>query len=446
MSLLIRFLSLLDYRAVKLYCVRLYVLFIPELSASDWKYRAEGNANICFAYNGGNQRLRSTILRLRKRDTQLFYRQNVVAPLMGAEYVGDMHLVKVNTVFLQALSQSCHSLRPASRRNREIDTDQPYGLLTLDHASFATMTMSSLTFELKPKWGFLPDSTVSHAHLIHPEKFRTCRFCMHQHWKAEKHVMNNATTTSELALGWTSTRYCPLDLFSGDRERVHAALSALLECPQNNLRVWKTVSSNDDNPSDKVLVIGNIGSDYTNQSGIRIQLLINSIIMASVVDILLKEEILPRLRQHQQRLDEPGIELVLQYYKDHIGTAGILQATMMLWIYGSVHSVITSNALIRLCTLKDCTLLLTIGVADNNETKSIDEHVFTENIQCHSSSTTTTTIDQSEAISINDTIYYYKLCLIDLDIKPLNRIPDYHKLDKNILDAYLRSDTRRDCR
>jgi hypothetical protein len=34
-----------------------YVLSIPELSSSEWKYRAEGNVNICFAYNGDNQRL-----------------------------------------------------------------------------------------------------------------------------------------------------------------------------------------------------------------------------------------------------------------------------------------------------------------------------------------------------------------------------------------------------
>jgi hypothetical protein len=57
-----------------------------------------------------NNLQRSTILRLRKRDThtaelieltskqseeydpllELFYRQNIIAPLMGVEYVGDM--------------------------------------------------------------------------------------------------------------------------------------------------------------------------------------------------------------------------------------------------------------------------------------------------------------------------------------------------------------------
>lgn len=82
----------------------------------------------------------------------------------------------------------------------------------------------------KPKWGFLPNPT----HLSpesKPIKTRTCRTCMHTHLKQ--------TEGQNVAV-----HYCPLDLFSGSRERLEIALEGLWNSwtqsngAINNLRIF----------------------------------------------------------------------------------------------------------------------------------------------------------------------------------------------------------------
>ena len=76
--------------------------------------------------------------------------------------------------------------------------------------------------ELKPKCGFLPTSPC----IRHPMQRRVSRYQLHQRLK--------------LAQGSISalSSYDPLDLFSGDEQRMEAALAALLAQPQNNLRLF----------------------------------------------------------------------------------------------------------------------------------------------------------------------------------------------------------------
>ena len=86
----------------------------------------------------------------------------------------------------------------------------------------ATDTHACICVELKPKCGFLPASPC----IRHPIQRRVSRYQLHQRLK--------------LAQGSISqlSGYDPLDLFSGDDERVDAALAALLAQPQNNLRLF----------------------------------------------------------------------------------------------------------------------------------------------------------------------------------------------------------------
>ena len=72
-----------------------------------------------------------------------------------------------------------------------------------------------LAVEIKPKKGFVSSSN------------SLCEFCLKQR---EKVRAGQAKTES---------KYCPLDLFSGSRDRMTAAIRNLLENPQNNLRIFK---------------------------------------------------------------------------------------------------------------------------------------------------------------------------------------------------------------
>ncbi|XP_072277347.1 inositol-pentakisphosphate 2-kinase [Pyxicephalus adspersus] len=77
--------------------------------------------------------------------------------------------------------------------------------------------------EIKPKCGFIPCS----AHTTKEIKKKVCRFCMHQHLKVLKGKWKRIS------------KYCPLDLFSGHKQRMHFALMSLLQDSQNNLKIFK---------------------------------------------------------------------------------------------------------------------------------------------------------------------------------------------------------------
>ena len=82
----------------------------------------------------------------------------------------------------------------------------------------------------KPKWGFLPNPTYLSPE-SRPIKTRTCRTCMHTHLKQTEG--KNA-----------AVYYCPLDIFSGVKERLEIALEGLWNSwtqsngAINNLRIF----------------------------------------------------------------------------------------------------------------------------------------------------------------------------------------------------------------
>lgn len=82
----------------------------------------------------------------------------------------------------------------------------------------------------QPKWAFLP-SLVHLSEETRAIKTRTCRFCMHSHFKAQKGHQK-------------VTDYCPLDLFSGRESRVLKAVRCLWDAwitsdaTANNLKIF----------------------------------------------------------------------------------------------------------------------------------------------------------------------------------------------------------------
>lgn len=69
--------------------------------------------------------------------------------------------------------------------------------------------------ELKPKWGMLSQSNMAHA-----VKQKICRYCMHQQLKKKQ------------------GKYCPMDLYSQDAQRVWFGLEQLTDHPHNNMRLF----------------------------------------------------------------------------------------------------------------------------------------------------------------------------------------------------------------
>ncbi|KAI5120489.1 hypothetical protein M0805_006509 [Coniferiporia weirii] len=199
-------------------------------SPSDWRYVSEGGATIVFSYCGPSNPLFSgTVLRLRKAtiqhsapkdgnrygengepdDPSIAFQHKVTSQLISPAYLPRLETVGVNRSWLEILRRSSEDARPSERRRKDdIDVRRRKAVLATD-----LVGGEGWAVEIKPKWGFLPNLT--HLSMETCDvKSRQCRFCMHSHYRALK---------GEDA----SHEYCPLDLFSGNDERVAHALRCL---------------------------------------------------------------------------------------------------------------------------------------------------------------------------------------------------------------------------
>ncbi|XP_061075062.1 inositol-pentakisphosphate 2-kinase [Conger conger] len=217
------------------------VMELDKMDEDDWKYHGEGNKSLVVSHSQ-----HSHVLRLLKypagnaehppqtteqafRDIQniVDFNKNIMKPLLGERYVHHGEAVKLPLDFVRQLSLKVQPERPESRCDKVMDTFSGCALclpnLTQMPSCHISQHRPPLCIEIKPKCGFLPFS----RHVSKEIKHKVCRFCMHQHFK--------------LANGeWKRmSRYCPLDLFSGNKQRMCFAIKHLLQEPQNNFKIFK---------------------------------------------------------------------------------------------------------------------------------------------------------------------------------------------------------------
>ncbi|XP_036595595.1 inositol-pentakisphosphate 2-kinase [Trichosurus vulpecula] len=145
----------------------------------------------------------------------------------GRKWELPQEVVQLPLDFVKQLCLKIQAERPESRCDKDLDTLSGYAMclpnLTRLHTSHLAEHRPILCVEIKPKCGFIPFS----RHVTQEMKHKVCRYCMHQHLK--------------VATGkWKQiSKYCPLDLFSGNKQRMHFALRSLLQEAQNNLKIFK---------------------------------------------------------------------------------------------------------------------------------------------------------------------------------------------------------------
>lgn len=124
---------------------------VDATSPTDWRYTAEGGANLVLSYAGPPSSFYSgRLLRLRKRKLQasstsytetihdevdIVFGSDVVKPLLGADQVVESQLVSVSRQWLQTINDELvrNNLRPASRSAvDEIDTNAGVAVLGED--------------------------------------------------------------------------------------------------------------------------------------------------------------------------------------------------------------------------------------------------------------------------------------------------------------------------
>lgn len=164
------------------------------------------------------------------------YTKHVISPLLGAEYVdsGVVAWMRLSTAI--SLVHAATNLRLPSRllvhpleQMQMVGEETEIPVLLMDdmgHLKEGVPHYPTFSLEIKPKWGFLPHSPfIDEKNSV---KRSVCRYCMMQLHKAK----NND--------GAMASRFCPLDIYSGNKARVCRAICHLIKNPQNNFRVaWK---------------------------------------------------------------------------------------------------------------------------------------------------------------------------------------------------------------
>ncbi|ORX62360.1 DUF941-domain-containing protein [Hesseltinella vesiculosa] len=382
----------------------------------DWEYLAEGNAHLVLSYVGQDRLLTGKVLRLTKRnnalsvDFDLQFMDDIIAPLVGGTHVDRAEKVAVSDTFLQAMQHKIQPQQPTHRRGLALTTSAT--LLSDYTRTFAPRP--TWTFEVKPKWGFLPRSPwidEKHSDL----KQTMCRFCMHQRLRGK-----------EQSATWP---YCPLDLFSGDHDKMERALMASLMVSHGYLNMFynglRITAAEDQKQRFQELFSS---PDLSRQdvckrvARLLCTLLVRDPLLATLkhlqqtLDGLDVEGIYPMLQAHQPLSTEMAVwKEVLKTYQarapdDWQGKKVLPWDEQRQRLYEYVLSM----------TFKDCSLMISVTKADNDRALPNSVHVFGQ-------------------------WFKFEIKMVDVGLKEWAKIPYWFDLDQQIVQYNLQCRTPRDC-
>ncbi|KAK5645228.1 hypothetical protein RI129_006528 [Pyrocoelia pectoralis] len=217
---------------------------LNKILTKGWLYRGEGNANVVLSLPSCHKILRikkcnkpKTILQWflfwimeifhwdiasdmqqEKRDIDFY--NLIMVPLIGSCYAQPAISIETTKSDIKKLEFELSSFRPEKRKHKGLKVGM--ASIFVDYAflpsTFSNFSRECVTYavEIKPKKGFLENDGV----------IDKCQFCVKQYLKIKNQQIKKLSS------------YCPLDLFSGDREKIYRALKALISNPQNNFRIF----------------------------------------------------------------------------------------------------------------------------------------------------------------------------------------------------------------
>nr|XP_004238270.2 inositol-pentakisphosphate 2-kinase isoform X1 [Solanum lycopersicum]XP_025886662.1 inositol-pentakisphosphate 2-kinase isoform X1 [Solanum lycopersicum] len=423
--------------------------------AREWCYRGEGAVNLVLAYSGEHPDFVGKVLRVQKvpkngsqrenghpgltelerlmwkefeelvsaptkEMAEYCFVQHVMCSLLGSKNVDAGIYIPVTREFLETVDNNVLCQRPSWRVDAAMVNPLCDSVLLIsDHSLFPRGALKEdfcISVEIKPKCGFLPLSEfIASENSI---KRTVTRFKMHQALKLHQGKISEISA------------YDPLDLFSGSSDRVHKAIKGLFETPQNNFRVFLNGS----------LILGGLGgnADATScEVGETFENALKCVIQAvdgqrtqCFLDLISKTIFSSGLLNkvlEVQKLDNADIEGAIHAYYNVISqpcaVCNKLSAEDQLSErYSSLHSIsndesmkIVRNYLIA-ATAKDLSMMISFRPREDGSVESPYSMVSLE--------------------STNQS-FDYKAYFIDLDLKPLERMEYYYKLDQQIVGCYV---------
>uniref|UniRef100_A0A7S0N8B2 Inositol-pentakisphosphate 2-kinase n=1 Tax=Pyramimonas obovata TaxID=1411642 RepID=A0A7S0N8B2_9CHLO len=409
----------------------------------DWEYLAEGALNMALRYVGDCPLLAEYILRVRKEAPANqggiggdewsecnLYTERVILPLLGRRYVNKAIEISLPDGFLEQLDVEVWPSRPEKRRKtgQHIDYKAKGNLAVLQYNVTSLPKMSPVLaadppkfgttwcVELKPKWGFLPTS----KHIEHKCKLTTSRFALQQHYKAKKNP------------SWKISEYDPLQLFSYNLEEVKCCLHALVRTPQNNLRLF----------ADQVLVF-----DETNEEAESAKALldhgytegIDSFIHA-LAEICVREPLFERLKAAQM-FDDMDIEAAYPVYQQILARGDSFPKLSSLGAMPHREPPTelpqTREEQMELvlrymvsATPKDCSVMISL------RTSTAEPDEASTNPALPIELTGTGPAGARRTIVRDLPGWEYSIAVVDLDPKPIEKMPIYFKKDQEFAESF----------
>ncbi|KAF8527042.1 inositol-pentakisphosphate 2-kinase [Gautieria morchelliformis] len=343
----------------------------------DWSYLSEGGSTIVFSYVGpSHPTYNGKVLRLRKLprnspqhahttprgdsleeadDPSIAFQDIVTSCLIPTAHLPVLHAVRVSFHWLKELAGVTEVHRPVTRAADSIDIYRRKAVLATD-----LVGRTGWAVEIKPKWGFLPSAEYL-SQSTRQLKLQHCRFCMHAHFKR----LNQNSVFST---------YCPLDLYSGDENRVRKALRSLWEAwvesqgKSNNLRLFnegEMVDPEDTRTLSRLLTKLDGSSRSNATTSDLLPLFINALL-----PLILSTSLFSILAHHQKTLDSLDIEGLSQLWSRlHPGVPlghDEPEPTMVEWdafiktYLGGEDETLRYHMLAYLlsATFKDCSVIL----------------------------------------------------------------------------------------
>lgn len=185
-----------------------------------WKYINEGNLHIVLQVLGTDYVLRvvkedNKPVSLERIQNAIDFVNLVVQPLLSTSDK-PLQLLEIPPGELHRLVEDLFELRPDKRRHKSALS--PYVIKASNLAMLSHESKDNYCIEVKAKEGFHASSLRSTG---------KCYYCLKQLLKLKENIITD------------KSQYCPLDLFSGQRNRMKMALSSLVDNPQNNFKIFK---------------------------------------------------------------------------------------------------------------------------------------------------------------------------------------------------------------
>lgn len=194
-------------------------------------YKSEGNANIVIGMPDDGTIVRVIKCNSKYRNAQKFTTLHVqldfchlIQEMFFGDYMEVPTLTSASVEELRELNSLILPLRPANRIHLSIWWIGGTVTICTDF-TLLPPTVAKVgpvyCVEIKPKQGWIHDDDKTCLNID-----GKCLFCLQQFLKVKQ-------------LGGPFSRYCPMDLFSGDRQRVEHSIQQLLITPQNNLKIFR---------------------------------------------------------------------------------------------------------------------------------------------------------------------------------------------------------------